>query len=93
MSNLNAFQVLAKKKLIGLAADLVMKDDKFAKELAFLLIEHGTSVSEIRDILDEIKVNNVHNKIENKRRSYVYNRFSMFDKNLGRRLPRPKAVF
>lgn len=93
MSNLNAFQVLAKKKLIGLAADLVMKDDKFAKELAFLLIDHGTPVTEIREILEEIKVNNVHNKIETKNRSYVYNRFSLFDKNLGRRLPRPNTIF
>jgi len=93
MSNLNAFQILAKKKLTGLAADLVMKDDKFAKELAFLLIQHGVLVSEIKEIMDEIKSNNVHNKIETKGRSYVYNRFNLIDKYQGKRLPRPKAVF
>lgn len=82
MSTLNAFQVLAKKKLVGLAADKVMKDDKFAIELVNLLIKAGCPREELLELLKEFKESDEHNKIQEKSKGYVYNRFSMFDENL-----------
>ena len=41
MSKLNTFQALARKKLVSLSADLVMRDDQFAKKLALLMRDHG----------------------------------------------------
>lgn len=82
MPSLNAFQILSRKKLVSLSAELVMKDDLFAKKLALLLKDHGINKAELIDILRDNIDNEKHNNIEEKNKQYVYNRFDLFDENL-----------
>lgn len=82
MSKLNTFQALARKKLVSLSADLVMRDDQFAKKLALLMRDHGCNKEDLIDILKDIMENEVHNNVEEKTKQYVYSRFELFDENL-----------
>lgn len=82
MSEFNTFQILAKKKILGIVSSLFMKDDEFAKDLIRLLQQYKEGDKELIETLKDFREFNQHNIIEGKTKDYVENRFNLFDENL-----------
>lgn len=81
---LNAYEVLAKRKLSGLVENLLMKNEDFTVDLSNLLAKYGKD-KEVQEILKDLQRLNAHNQTEENERKYVYDRFDLIDVNMGKR--------